>query len=209
MTNVMFLLISNPRVMNKLREEVGPIMKADGDGAFNYEQVKDLKYLKACLDEGMRRRPPVSMGLGREVPKGGATIAGHYVAEGVSVSVPAWSVHHDPAVFSDPFEYRPERWLETEGAQKKAMMDSFMPFSYVISNVPILGRGANGCCHSVGPRACIGRNLAYFEQQVLVATLIHRYDFEMVRPDYELPVCERLNANPDQFWVRVTRRKFA
>lgn len=189
MTNVLFLLIRNPRVMAKLREELDPVMPKDGDGAFDYEQVKDLKYLKACLDEGMRRRPPVAMGLPREVPKGGATVAGHFVAEGVSVSVPAFSIHHDPSIFPNPYEFRPERWLEAEGPHKKAMMDNFIPFS-------------------VGPRACIGRNLAYFEQQILVATLVHRYDFEMVAPDYELPVVERLNANPDQFWVKVKPRQF-
>lgn len=61
--------------------------------------------------------------------------------------------------------------------------------------------------YSTGPRACIGRNLAYFEQQILLATLVHRYEFEMLSPDYELPVVERLNANPAQFWVRVSRRE--
>jgi cytochrome P450 len=60
---------------------------------------------------------------------------------------------------------------------------------------------------STGPRACIGRNLAYFEQQILLATLVHLYEFEMLSPDYELPVVERLNANPAQFWVRVRRRE--
>jgi cytochrome P450 len=129
MANVMFLLIKHPRVMAKLREELDPVMPADGDGAFTYEQVKDLKYLKACLDEAMRRRPPVSMGLSREVPKGGATIAGHYVAEGVSVSVPAYSIHHDASLFPEPYEFRPERWLEAEGERKKVMQQNFMPFS--------------------------------------------------------------------------------
>lgn len=57
-----------------------------------------------------------------------------------------------------------------------------------------------------GPRGCIGRNLAYFEQQMLIATLVHRYDFEMVAPDYNLPIVERLNANPAQFWIRISRR---
>jgi cytochrome P450 len=124
MTNAMFLLIRNPHAMQKLREEVESVIPTDFDGCFNYNQVKDLKYLKACLDEAMRRRPPVSMGLSREVPKGGATIAGHYVAEGVSVSVPSFSIHHDPDIFPDPYEFKPERWLETEGAHKKAMMDA-------------------------------------------------------------------------------------
>jgi cytochrome P450 len=129
MTNLMFLLIRNPRVLQKLRMEIDSVVPGDFDGAFNYNLVKDLKYLKACIDEAMRRRPPVSMGLSREVPKGGASVAGHYVAEGVSVSVPAFSVHHDPSIFPDPYEFKPERWLETEGEHKKAMMDTFIPFS--------------------------------------------------------------------------------
>ncbi|KAL2009213.1 hypothetical protein VTN00DRAFT_7407 [Thermoascus crustaceus] len=193
MTNAMYLLISNPRVTAKLREELEPVMAAivangESDGAFHYDQVKDLKYLKACIDEALRRRPPVSMGLSREVPKGGATIAGHFIQEGVSVSVPSFSVHHDPEIFPDPYEYKPERWLEMEGEEKRRALDSFIPFS-------------------TGPRACIGRNLAYFEQQILISTLVHRYDFEMVAPDYVLPTVERLNANPGQFWVRVRRRR--
>lgn len=114
--------------MKKLRQEVDPIL-ATSDGAAHYEQVKDLPYLRACIDEAMRRRPPVSQGLSREVPKGGATIAGHYIHEGVSVSVPAFSVHHDPEIFPNPYEYRPERWFEMEGEQKKKALDCFIPFS--------------------------------------------------------------------------------
>lgn len=34
-----------------------------------------------------------------------------------------------------------------------------------------------------------------------------RNEFETVRPDHELPVVRRLNANPDQFWVKVRRRE--
>ena len=41
---------------------------------------------------------------------------------------------------------------------------------------------------------------------MLIATLVHRYDFEMISPDYDLPIVERLNANPAQFWVRILRR---
>lgn len=134
MTNAIYLLISNQRVMAKLRKEVDLAMVSSSektDGIFFYNQVKDLPYLRACIDEAMRRRPPVAQGLSREVPKGGATIAGHYIPEGVSVSVPAYSVHHDASIFPDPYEYRPERWLEMEGEAKKKALESFIPFSYV------------------------------------------------------------------------------
>jgi cytochrome P450 len=126
-TNVLFLLLQTPRTLQKLREELDPLVPEDG--AFAYDDVKDLKYLKACLDEGMRRRPPVAMGLPREVPKGGATIAGHFVPEGTTVSAPAYTIQHDESIFEDPFEFKPERWLEAEGEKKRRMMEAFIPFS--------------------------------------------------------------------------------
>lgn len=129
MTNTLFLLLKNPHVLAKLREELDNVPLDESNGIFHYNEAKDLKYLKACLDESLRRRPPVSMGLTREVPKGGATIAGHRVAEGVTVSVPALTVHHDAHIFPDPYAYTPERWAEAEGLHKKAMMDNFIPFS--------------------------------------------------------------------------------
>lgn len=128
-TNTLFLLLKNPQVLARLREELDKVPLKEDNGVFHYDEAKDLKYLKACLDESLRRRPPVSMGLTREVPKGGATIAGHYVAEGITVSVPALTVHHDVDIYPDPYAYKPQRWLEAEGLHKKAMLDNFIPFS--------------------------------------------------------------------------------
>ena len=62
LTNVVFYLIKNPRVLCKPPEGVA--------GAFTEEdkiarcgKVKNLPYLKACLDESLRLSPPVSFGL--------------------------------------------------------------------------------------------------------------------------------------------------
>lgn len=60
------------------------------------------------------------------------------------MSVPAFSVHHDPSVFRESYEFRPERWMEVEGEEKRGVTEGFALFS-------------------TGPRACIGRNLGYFE----------------------------------------------
>lgn len=77
----LFLLQKNPRVLGKLKEEVR--------GAFDDEEditvvgVNRLPYLLAVLEEALRHYPPVPVSLSRVVPKGGATICGHYVPEGV------------------------------------------------------------------------------------------------------------------------------
>ncbi|KAK5455004.1 hypothetical protein LTS15_005724 [Exophiala xenobiotica] len=184
-TNCVFYIFSNPRVLGKLREELAPIL-GDQETSATYSQVKDLKYLRACLDESMRLRPPTSRGLPRETPPQGATIAGHEIAGGVTVSVPTYTLHRNSKLFKQPEEYRPERWFdEIEGPNCRQYV---MPFSQ-------------------GPRACIGRNLAYLEQQVLIATLVHRYEFQFEQPGYVLPTIERFNANPGEMYVKLWRRR--
>lgn len=76
------LLLSHPDTLRRLTEEVRSAFKEEADIDFN--SVKALSYLQACIDESLRRYPPVPAGMGRIVPKEGATIAGHFVPGDVS-----------------------------------------------------------------------------------------------------------------------------
>ena len=77
MTNTMYLLLKNPRCLEKLRQELDPVLK--DTYAAHYEQVSNLPYLRAVIEEALRDRPPVGQGLPRAVPDGGATVAGHFL----------------------------------------------------------------------------------------------------------------------------------
>jgi benzoate 4-monooxygenase len=97
---------------------------------------------------------------------------GHFFPEGTILSVPSYTIHRDPTVWGyDTEVYRPERWLEADKEKLALMHRSFTPFS-------------------VGPRACIGRNIAMLEMVVAIASVMHVYDFvledqnEEVRPDF-------------------------
>ncbi|KAL4909339.1 hypothetical protein BDW74DRAFT_187513 [Aspergillus multicolor] len=154
--NVLFFLLKNPRCMQKLREEI--------DGALGEDEVvspsstvKHLPYFKACLDESLRMLPTVILGLPRRTPPEGTTILGYYAAGDTSVSMSAYVVHHDEVVFKDNNSYLPERWL---GEEDKSLQSYFIPFS-------------------TGARGCIGRNISYLEQTVLLACLVHRYGFAL------------------------------
>lgn len=91
----------------------------------------------ACLREALRRYPPVAGPLPRVVPKGGAHIAGHFVPEGTVVGVAQWPMNHTERNFSDPFDFRPERFLAPEQSPGDRL-DAVQPFS-------------------LGPRDCIGK----------------------------------------------------
>lgn len=85
LAGVSYLLATHPETLAKLTEEVRSSFKNEED--INFVSVSQLQYMMACLDEGLRIYPPAPLGLPRDVPKGGAKIAGHWVPEKVSAAI--------------------------------------------------------------------------------------------------------------------------
>lgn len=77
-----FLLLTNPDKLAKLTEEVRSAFQSEDE--ISIQSASQLPYLMACLEESLRRYPPVPIGLPRVVPRGGKTFLGQYVPEGVS-----------------------------------------------------------------------------------------------------------------------------
>lgn len=58
-----------------------------------YEDIKTLPYLEACINEALRMHSTSSMGLPRVMPAQGAEFQGEFFREGTEVSVPAYTIH--------------------------------------------------------------------------------------------------------------------
>ncbi|KAE8153133.1 benzoate 4-monooxygenase cytochrome P450 [Aspergillus avenaceus] len=184
LTNVLYFLIKHPDVLDKLREEVATVLAEES--VTPYRKVKSLPYLRACLDESLRLSPPIPRGLERKTPPQGMEIMGEHIAGDITVSVSAYIVHRDPTLFPKPDSYIPERWLDNSETAKD-MRAAFIPFT-------------------TGPRACIGRNITMMEQQILIATLVHRYDFALPSHDWNLDWEEAFNLWPAQMPSKIWRR---
>ncbi|KAI5459472.1 cytochrome P450, partial [Mariannaea sp. PMI_226] len=184
LTSTIFLLYTHSRVLQKLREEIDSAVP--GNQVPTYQVASNLPYLRACIEESLRVRPASSMGLPRIVPEGGRVIAGKFISGGVTVSVPTYSLLRDEKVFSNASQYNPDRWMTGDQEDKKRMMNSHLPFS-------------------TGPRACIGRNIAYFEQIVIIATIVKFFDGH-VEEGFELRTEERFNSNQGDLPMAMRRR---
>lgn len=184
LTSTIFLLYTHPKVLEKLRQEID--IAFPGNEVPAYDAASKLPYLRACIEESLRVRPASSMGLPRIVPEGGRVIARKFVPGGVTVSVPTYSLLRNDKVFVNAAQYDPDRWMTDDPELKKRMMDSHLPFS-------------------TGPRACIGRNIAYFEQIVIIATIVKFFDGK-VEEGFELRTEERFNSNQGDLPMEMTRR---
>lgn len=120
--------------------------------------------LHNVINETLRIHSTSSLGLPRLVPPGpGVTVHKHHFPQNTVLSVPAYTIHHSPAIWGpDADAFRPERWDSVTEEQKNA----FIPFSY-------------------GPRACVGRNVAEMELALIVSTVFRRYEFELQQAKLE------------------------
>lgn len=70
-----------------------------------------------------------------------------------------WMVHRDPALYSNPLAFAPERW--TDNFEADLPRFGYFPF-----------RGS--------PRRCLGDQFAMLEARLVLATLIQQVHFELV-----------------------------
>ncbi|KAI8315123.1 Averantin hydroxylase [Colletotrichum sp. SAR11_59] len=144
LAGLVWLLMTNPRVLEKLSAEIRTAFAHEGE--ITFAGVNDCKYLLACIEEGLRIYPPSPQAHNRIVPPGGATIDGEFIPE---------------ANWTRPNEFIPERWLGEDPEFAGDKRDASQPFL-------------------LGPRMCVGRNLAYAEIKVIIARLVCQFDIENV-----------------------------
>ncbi|KAJ8123342.1 hypothetical protein ONZ43_g685 [Nemania bipapillata] len=185
LTQTLHLLIKHPQHLGALRHELDSVLHPD-DVIAPYDKVKDLPYLRACIDEGLRIMPPTAAGLPRRTPSQGAQIMGDWISGGTSVNMTIYASHMDENLFPNPGCFRPERWLDEES--RRSMQAGFIPFS-------------------AGARSCIGRNITYLEQTVVLASLVHRYDFAAPTPNWHLERKEAFNMICGPMPIKIWRRK--
>ncbi|EOD46337.1 putative cytochrome p450 protein [Neofusicoccum parvum UCRNP2] len=81
------------------------------------------------------------------------------IVEETRVSVPQWAASHSKFNFERPYEFIPERWLPGTGFDSDNK-DIVQPFS-------------------IGPRNCLGKNLAYHESRVILAKILWHFDLKL------------------------------
>ncbi|KAF2489570.1 cytochrome P450 [Lophium mytilinum] len=163
LTGMTYFMLQRPEVYEILKNEIRTTFKSSED--MSIVSVGQLKYLNACIEEGLRMFPPAPTALPRIAPKAGEVVCGRFVPEGTEVGVTAWAAHHSKRMWRDPDSFMPERWLgdpKYDGDHKKAAQ----AFSY-------------------GPRNCLGKNLAWAEMRLIMAKLLWNFDLELLPEDQD------------------------
>ncbi|KAE8704175.1 putative Cytochrome P450 [Hibiscus syriacus] len=110
LTWAMSLLLNNKDELRKLREELD--IHVGKDRLVQESDIKKLVYLKAIIKETLRLYPAGPLGVPHESMED-CTVSGYHIPAGTRLFINISKIHRDPRVWSNPCEFRPQRFLST------------------------------------------------------------------------------------------------
>jgi cytochrome P450 len=163
-------LAREPAVLARLREEL--------------DAGAEEGYLSATINETLRHRPVLPNTEPRLVKKP-IEIGGVRYQPGVALIASAYLLHHDPAIYPDPYAFRPERFLESEGGSP--------PGTYTW--IPFGG----------GRRRCLGASFAVLEMKIALRAVLERCELSPVEARTEKVRRRSITLSPARGALLVLR----
>ncbi len=144
-----YLISQNPDAQARLQEEAD---RTSSDRTLGLDAAESLTFTHQVLQEALRLYPPGWLFTRRTLEAD--ELGGFPIAPRTDVFISPYMLHRHPAFWSEPEEFRPQRFAGADAEERHRF--SYIPFS-------------------VGPRHCIGENVAMFEMLVHVHSMARRF----------------------------------
>ncbi|KAK2457828.1 geraniol 8-hydroxylase [Trifolium repens] len=149
-------LLRNPKIIKKARNEV--IQVIGKSNQVKESDIPTLPYIQSIVKETLRLHPPVPLLL-PYIASNDVEINGYTIHKGNQVLINAWSIGRNPQFWDDPLLFRPERFLD--------------------SKVDFKGRDFEYLPFGAGRRICPGIPLANRMIVLMLAALLHSFEWEL------------------------------
>ncbi|KAG2131949.1 cytochrome P450 [Suillus cothurnatus] len=185
LTSAIYLLAMHPEYLTRLREEI--ISKVGLSRRPTYDDIKEMKYLRAVLNETLRLFPAVPFDVRENIrdttwisPEPGKKPL--FIPKGTMLSYSVFFMHRRTDLWGpDALEFDPDRWLDER--VKKYLIPNpyiFLPFN-------------------AGPRICLGQQFAYNEMSFMVIRLLQNF--------FTITLCPEPAMCPPAWWAEKDGRQ--
>ncbi|XP_018621591.1 cytochrome P450 27C1-like isoform X2 [Scleropages formosus] len=152
---ITYLLARHPEIQQQVYEEV--VEKLGHEKIPVSEDIAHMPLIRGVVKETLRLFP-VLPGNGR-VTQEDIVVGGYLIPKGTQLAMCHYSTSMDEECFPAPNEFRPDRWIRKDNADRVENFGS-IPFGY-------------------GIRSCVGRRIAELEMHLAVTRLIQKFSIEV------------------------------
>ncbi|XP_075512551.1 cytochrome P450 78A7-like [Primulina tabacum] len=158
---IMAELVLHPEVQQKLRDELDDAELCQRGGITD-ANVATLPYLQAVVKEALRFHPPGPLLSWARLSTSDVHLSnGMVIPANTTAMVNMWAITHDAAVFQNPLEFKPERFVPAMGG----------------AEIGLSGGDLRLAPFGAGRRSCPGKNLGLATVALWVAKLVHRFEW--------------------------------
>ncbi|GLJ32056.1 hypothetical protein SUGI_0645470 [Cryptomeria japonica] len=152
-------LIRNPHTMKKAQAELEEVVGRER--RVEESDLEHLPYLRAVVKEVFRLHPVAPLLLPHRADSS-CEIMGFVIPKDTQIWVNVWAIGRDPAVWKEASKFMPERFLEGEK-----------------SKIDFKGQDFELIPFGAGRRICVGLPLADKMVHLILASLIHSFDWNL------------------------------
>jgi enediyne biosynthesis protein E7 len=163
-----YLVSGHSQAAERLRAEAD---ETSAQGDLSLSAAEAMSYTHQVLQESLRLYPPGWLITRRSIEAD--ELGGFAIAPRTDVFISPYMLHRHPAFWSDAEQFKPERFADADANERHKF--AYIPFA-------------------VGPRHCIGENIAMFEMLVHMRAMMRRFRLS------------RLNDDPIEFEAQINLR---
>jgi cytochrome P450 len=174
---IMAELVLHPEIQAKAHAELDKVVGKEK--AVCDSDIARLPYLQAVVKETLRTHPPGPLLSWARLSTEDVQVAGQLIPKGTTAMVNMWAITHDPAIWSNPEEFRPERFVASEAGG---------------ADIDVRGNDLRLAPFGAGRRVCPGRALGMATVQLWLAQLLHKFEW-VASTDHPVDLSEVLKLS--------------
>ncbi|CDO71706.1 hypothetical protein BN946_scf184915.g50 [Trametes cinnabarina] len=179
-----------PEVQKKAQAELDSVVGRDR--LPDHGDKDELVYINAIVKEALRWHNVLPLGIPHRTINDDE-MDGYFIPGGTSIITNVWGILHDPEVYDDPLEFRPERFI------KDGKLDPTVPdptaFMFGFGRRQGVLKMFTACivylterCMRSTIRICPGRHLAIPSLFINIASVLHVFDISLPLDENGQPI---------------------